>query len=572
MLKGGYFLCEKLTYRTELSQSIARVMRRHLLHVRGITSSAFTDAEPTPDMISLAIAAGGCSRFSLDPTFPRPAFHALYTKWMENSVAGKAADAVLVARDGCEGRVVGMVTVKMSEAISQIGLLAVAETHRRRGVGMLLMLEAYEWSLQQGATACTVATQTVNYAARSLYERCGGIVVETCNDFHFWIGEEQAPKDHTSNIPNQKPFLGDQAKLNLAAVLDSGRIQTHAKFGPLCEEILQNDLGVQKALLVGSGTGALEMCAMCVNAAPGVEIIVPSFTFVSTANAFVTHGATPVFVDIRADTQNIDETKIEEAVTSRTRAICVVHYAGVPCEMDTIMAIAKKHGLFVIEDNAHGVYGSYKGRMLGSIGDCSALSFHYTKNLVCGEGGALLLNNANLTTTAFIAWEKGTNRMDFLQGNVDKYSWVGKGGSFVMSEINAAVLHAQLESRVMINAARMQVWDAYHAGLEGLEAQGKLSRPIIPAECEHNAHIYYIRVRDAQGRANLDKLAKERSIGVFSHYAALHTSPGAAKFARAMVCTEAAECASQLRRLPMWVDLSERNVATVIALVQDALA
>lgn len=205
---------------------------------------------------------------------------------------------------------------------------------------------------------------------------------------------------------------GRQAKLNLEAILDSGRIQTHAKFGPLCEEILRNDLGVQKALLVGSGTGALEMCAMCVNAAPGVEVIVPSFTFVSTANAFVTHGATPVFVDVRADTQNIDETKIEDAITSRTRAICVVHYAGVPCEMDTIMAIAKKHGLFVIEDNAHGVYGSYKGRMLGSIGDCAALSFHYTKNLVCGEGGALLLNNANLTSTAYIAWEKGTNRME----------------------------------------------------------------------------------------------------------------------------------------------------------------
>jgi len=334
---------------------------------------------------------------------------------------------------------------------------------------------------------------------------------------------------------------------------------------------LKCDLGVKHALLVSSGTSALEMCAMCIGAKPGTEVILPSYTFVSTANAFVTFGATPVLVDIRADTQNIDERKIEEAITPRTRAICVVHYAGVPCEMDVIMAIARRHDLLVVEDNAHGVYSSYKGQMLGSIGDCAALSFHYTKNLACGEGGALLVNNPRLVQTAYIAWEKGTNRMDFLLGKVDKYTWIDKGGSYVMSEISAAVLHAQLEERVMINASRMQVWETYHAALEGLEAKGKLVRPVIPEGCTHNAHIFYIRVRDPEDCAKLDRLAKERNIGIFSHYLALHNSPGAAKYGRSMDCPESSRCTTQLRRLPIWVGLGTEQVAFVVTTVRDAL-
>jgi dTDP-4-amino-4,6-dideoxygalactose transaminase len=209
---------------------------------------------------------------------------------------------------------------------------------------------------------------------------------------------------------------------NLRDVLTSGA-RTHLKFGPLCEERLQRDFSTRKAMLVGSATAALEICAICVGAQAGVEVIVPSFTFVSTANAFVTHGATPVFVDIRADTQNIDESKIEAAITPRTRAIVCVHYSGVACEMDEIMAIARRHRLLVVEDNAHGPYASYKGRMLGTIGDMGAISFHYTKNIVCGEGGALLVNNPALVRAAALALEKGTNRMDFLAGRVDRCEW-----------------------------------------------------------------------------------------------------------------------------------------------------
>jgi len=577
MQRSGHFVCGKVTYRTDLNKSVIQILRR-TLNMEGIariTCSAFAGEQPTPELTSLCISSGTLGRFGVDPNMPGLAFRALYTKWMENSVAGKAADVVLVAREaGDEERIVGMVTVRMTQgAVAQICLLAVAETHRRRGLGSLLMVEAFTWAIGKGAVACTVATQTANAAACALYERCGGLAVERVDDFHFWIGkEEEKPNDPMSDIPNNKPYVGKRELENIEKILRSSLIQTHYNYGPKCEAILQRDLGVDRALLVGSATGALEICAMCVGAEPGVEVIVPDFTFVSTALAFVTHGATPVLVDIRSDTQNIDETKIEAAITSRTRAICVVHYAGIACEMDTIMAIAKKHKLMVVEDNAHGVYGSYKGRMLGSIGDVAALSFHYTKNLVCGEGGALLINNPEMIQTAYIAWEKGTNRMDFLKGKVDKYAWVGKGGSFVLSEICAAMLHAQLEERVWINSQRMAVWEAYQRAFESLEQQGKLARPFVPPHVVHNAHLYYIRVHDKVHFARLQKMAQTRKIGIFTHYHPLHVSPGAAKYARSMPCPESLSCWSGLLRLPLWVGLTDAQIATVVELVQQAVA
>ena len=236
------------------------------------------------------------------------------------------------------------------------------------------------------------------------------------------------------------------------------------------------------------------------------------------------------------------------------------------------MSIAKKHNLAVIEDNAHGIYSTYKGRMLGTIGDVGALSFHYTKNIICGEGGAVLINNASLIPNAVVAWEKGTNRFDFLQGRVDKYAWVGKGGSFVMNEISAAMLAAQLEKRVEIIASRLQVWKAYHAALEGLERSGKLQRPHVPDGCNHNGHIYYIRVADPTLFAALGKLAKQRKVGVFTHYEPLHSSSGGLRYSRkASACEETTACAKTLFRLPVWVGLSESDISCVVAVVQDAL-
>jgi len=292
---------------------------------------------------------------------------------------------------------------------------------------------------------------------------------------------------------------------------------------------------------------------------------------VSTANAFLIHGAKPVFVDIRSDTQNIDETKIEAAVRPGiTRAICVVHYAGVPCEMDKIMDIAKRHNLLVIEDNAHGIFSRYKGKMLGTIGHLGAFSFHYTKNIATGEGGAVAVNRQELIRQAMLVYEKGTNRFDFLQGRVSKYNWVTKGGSFPMSEIAAAVLLGQLESRDTIQSSRMRTWKLYHDALEKLELEGKLRRPVIPEGCTHNAHIYYIRVPKVSDFKRVAQTAGLRKISIFTHYEPLHNSTGGRKYGRTHgTCSEADACASQLYRLPMWAGLTDHDIERVVDAVYE---
>jgi dTDP-4-amino-4,6-dideoxygalactose transaminase len=264
-------------------------------------------------------------------------------------------------------------------------------------------------------------------------------------DFHFWLGSKCFNDVETnSDVPQNIPFFTGSEVRNLQDLFERQQIATHGKYGKLCQNRLESELGARKVLLVTSGTSALELCSLAICTQPGDEIIMPTYTFVSTATAFVNHGGVPVFVDIRRDTQNIDESKIEDAITEKTKAIVVVHYAGVPCEMDIILDIARRHGLRVIEDNAHGIFSTYKGKNLGTLGDLAALSFHYTKNLSCGEGGAVVVNAPELISRCMVAWEKGTNRFDFIAGKVDKYAWVDKGSSFVMSELNAAVLAAQV--------------------------------------------------------------------------------------------------------------------------------
>lgn len=469
-----------MTYRTQLSESLAVSLRAGLKGAKHITEYEGTEA--TSSLLRLSVEAGKASRFNTDPNLSASRFEAMCHALMHEGVAKKGADAVLVARAEGEATdaVAGVVAVQAKDGVVQVSLLAVDPARRREGLGTALMAAACEWGVRRGVGTLSVSIPTRNFEARKLCERCGGVVSEHVNEFHFWLAGAPFADPIQSEIPNAKPFLGGGELENLKGLFESRCVQTHMSFGPANEKLLEEELGVKKALLVGSGTQALEMCSFCVGGEKGVEVIMPSYTFVSTANAFVTHGATPVFVDVRRDTQNIDETKIEAAITEKTRAICVVHYAGVACEMDTIMAIAKKHNLFVVEDNAHGVFGTYKGRKLGSIGDVAALSFHYTKNIICGEGGAVLVNNASMIPKAMIAWEKGTNRFDFLQGRVDKYAWVGKGGSFVLSEIAAAVLSAQLKIRWKLIEARVKVWNTYHEALEPLERAGKLARPVVP--------------------------------------------------------------------------------------------
>jgi len=327
-----------------------------------------------------------------------------------------------------------------------------------------------------------------------------------------------------------------------------------------CSDWLERATGASKALLTHSCTAALEMSALLAELEPGDEVIMPSFTFVSTANAFVLRGAIPVFVDIRPDTLNIDESAIEAAITSRTKAICAVHYAGVACEMDAIQSIASRYGLLVVEDAAQGILATYKGKPLGSLGDLAALSFHETKNVISGEGGALLVNNARLIERAEIIREKGTNRSQFFRGQVDKYTWVDIGSSFLPSEIIAAFLAAQLEEATSITHRRLGIWDRYHGAFADLEQQGRLRRPIVPEHCRHNAHMYYVLLPDLEQRTRFIQNLRQDGINTIFHYIPLHSAPAGLKYGRARgqleVTARVSDC---LARLPLWLPDMEQE-------------
>ncbi|PJK07079.1 dTDP-4-amino-4,6-dideoxygalactose transaminase [Lysobacteraceae bacterium NML71-0210] len=372
-------------------------------------------------------------------------------------------------------------------------------------------------------------------------------------------------------IPFNKPYMTGLEIENIHQAHAQGHLSGDGHFTRTCHSKLEALTGCKKALLTHSCTAALEMAALLIDLAPGDEVIMPSYTFVSTANAFVLRGAVPVFVDIRPDTLNIDETLIEAAITPRTRAICVVHYAGVACEMDTIMSIAEKHGLKVIEDAAQGILSSYKGRALGSIGDLGCLSFHETKNIISGEGGALLINDPALIERAEIIREKGTNRSRFFRGQVDKYTWVDYGSSYLPGEITAAFLAAQLDACQDINARRLALWDRYHAWAEPFEKQGKLLRPQIPNDCIHNAHMYYILLPSLDDRSHFIKNMRDRSVNCVFHYVPLHSSPAGEKFGRAHgELANTVELSERLVRLPLWVGLVN-TIEQVLAAANESI-
>ena len=340
------------------------------------------------------------------------------------------------------------------------------------------------------------------------------------------------------------------------------------KFTRRCQSWLQQRVGCHKALLTHSCTGALEMAALLARIGPGDEVIMPSFTFVSTANAFVLRGAVPVFVDVREDTLNIDEGLIREAVTPRTRAIVAVHYAGVACDMDAIMAIAAEHGLLVIEDAAQGIMSTYRGRPLGGIGHLAAYSFHETKNVISGEGGTLLINDPAFAERAEILWEKGTNRSQFFRGQVDKYTWVDVGSSFLPSELVAAFLWAQLEEADTITAQRLALWESYHAAFEALERDGLVRRPRVPQDSIHNAHMYYLLLPTLARRTALIEDLATQGVNAVFHYVPLHSSPAGKRFGRAagpMTVTDSA--GDRLVRLPMWLGLEEYQARVCEAVI-----
>lgn len=374
------------------------------------------------------------------------------------------------------------------------------------------------------------------------------------------------------NIPFNKPYMTGKELFYISEAKFGNKLAGDGPFAKRCHKWLEEQSGSSKALLTHSCTAALEMAALLLDIRPGDEIIMPSYTFVSTANAFVLRGGVPVFVDIRGDTLNLDERLIEAAITPRTKAIVPVHYAGVACEMDVILEIARRHNLRVVEDAAQGVMSTYKGKMLGSIGDLGAYSFHETKNVISGEGGALLVRNPELAMRAEIIREKGTDRSRFFRGEVDKYTWQEVGSSFLPGELIAAFLWAQLEEAERITAERLVCWQRYHELLEPLEADGKLRRPIVPSECGHNAHMYYVLLSPRLDRQGvLDGLKRQGMHCVF-HYVPLHSSPGGLRYGRAHGAMEFTDaCSARLIRLPLWLGLEQDQQQSVVAALNKAI-
>ena len=368
---------------------------------------------------------------------------------------------------------------------------------------------------------------------------------------------------------NKPPFIGKE-KQYIDQAIDNNKICGDGDFSKKCHAWLEEKTGARRGLLVTSGSTALDMAAILADVGPGDEVILPSYTFVSTANAFVLRGAKLVFVDIRPDTQNIDEKLIEEAITDKTKVIAPVHYAGVGCEMDTIMEIAKKHGLIVVEDAAQGVMSTYKGRALGSIGDFGCYSFHETKNYSMGEGGAILIKDEEDAEKAEIIREKGTDRSRFLRGQVDKYTWVEMGSSYLPSDINAAFLYAQLEEADMINQNRRASWDAYYEMLTPLADAGRIELPVVPEECEHNSHMFYIKTAGIEERTALSAFLKENGIGSAFHYVPLHSAPAGQRFGRFhgedRYTTVTFE---RLLRLPMYYGLKPDEVEFVCSKIEE---
>lgn len=371
-------------------------------------------------------------------------------------------------------------------------------------------------------------------------------------------------------IPFNKPYMTGKELCYVSQSHAYGHLAGDGVFTKKCSTWLEQRIGCGKALLTHSCTGALEMAAILAQVQPGDEIIMPSYTFVSTANAFVLRGGVPVFVDIRHDTLNIDETLIEAAITPKTRAIVAVHYAGVSCEMDTIMAIAKRHGLLVIEDAAQGIMSSYKGRPLGSIGHLATLSFHETKNIISGEGGALLVNDASFSEQAEIIREKGTNRSRFLRGQTDKYTWVDFGSSYLPSELIAAFLWAQMEEADAITRRRLDIWNVYHEAFEALEQQCKIRRPIVPPNCAHNAHMYYLLLPDLKKRTAFIDALKQKGIRTVFHYVPLDSSPMGEKYGRKSgTLPHTRQLSDRLVRLPLWLGLEQYQCEVIQHIVAE---
>lgn len=376
-----------------------------------------------------------------------------------------------------------------------------------------------------------------------------------------------------SSLPFNRPYTTGRELEYVAEAINSGHLSGNGPFTQRCCRWLERRTGARRALLTHSCTAALEMAALLSDVGPGDEVVLPSFTFVSTANAFVLRRAIPVFVDIVPDTLTIDPEQVEAAVTPRTRVIVPVHYAGVGADMSALMHIAGTRGLLVVEDAAQALMSAYRGRALGSFGNLAATSFHETKNVISGEGGALLVNDSSLIERAEVIQEKGTNRRQFFSGQVDKYTWVDLGSSYPPSEINAAFLWAQLEHADAITARRLAIWQRYHKGLEDLECRERLRRPVVPHESAHNAHMYYILLPTMNARMRLISRLDQAGVMAVFHYIPLHSSDAGRRWGRSFGSLSVTDDVSdRLLRLPLWPDLSDEDVERIVAVIDDELS
>jgi dTDP-4-amino-4,6-dideoxygalactose transaminase len=384
---------------------------------------------------------------------------------------------------------------------------------------------------------------------------------------------ETAVVEELPHIPFNRPWTTGSEFGYLRDAIANAYLSGNGPFTRLCIERLERELGAGRVLITHSCTGALEMAALLAEIGPGDEVVMPSFAFPSLPNAVVLRGAVPVFVDIRADTLNMDEGLLAEAITNRTRVLAPIDYAGVGCEMDGITTLAREHDLVVIEDAAQGYGASYRDRPLGASADLACLSFHETKNVMCGEGGALLVNRPEWVERAEIIQEKGTNRRQFFRGQVDKYTWVDVGSSYLVSDIGAAFLWAQLEQASQITATRVAVWEAYHVAFEDLENEGRLRRPVVPSHCVHNGHMYYLLLEPGIARDAFIEDLSSAGVNAVFHYIPLHSSPAGRRFGRVHgsldVTTDVSE---RLVRLPLWMGMDESIVQRVISATRDALA
>lgn len=371
------------------------------------------------------------------------------------------------------------------------------------------------------------------------------------------------------NIPFNKPYMTGKELWYISQAHHRAQLSGDGQFTKNCNRWLESYLDCPKVLLTHSCTAALEMSAILADLKAGDEVVMPSYTFVSTANAFVLQGAVPVFVDIRPDTLNIDENLVEPAITNKTRAIVAVHYAGVACEMNTLQEIARRYNLLLIEDAAQGLMASYKGQPLGSIGDMGCFSFHETKNIICGEGGALAVNRPEFVERAEIIREKGTNRSQFFRGQVDKYTWVDRGSSYLPGEVIAAFLYAQLEEADKITQRRRELWGYYHNLLKSLENREKIRRPIVPEVCYHNAHMYYILLNSLDERTSLINFLRKEGINAVFHYTPLHSSPAGKKYSRYVgEMTVTNRVSDTLLRLPLYPELERSDIERIIDTIE----